>query len=629
MTLNEWANAALAHQFGNYIDVDGYYQGQCWDLAAHYAREVVGCPSLPTVTGGAEGVYNRFAAPIPDYFTRVKNNPADANQLPPAGSLIVYGPTSGNPYGHIEIVMGANASGVDVILQDGFNPTQGPIRKFRKWGSLPTLGWLVPKKNVTDRPLQGFQRVVASAGVYRRKSPSTNETALELFKGGEVLDFGGWLYGQVVDGNNVWFKGRYSDTYFWSGAFDDKGTHDLADLNPVAPPPVTNPNQRKVVDGGLNVRGGASTMDQIIKVLPEGTVVTVLAYTTKGANVDGNTLWFRIADGWVWSGGLDGRSVDGVTNETPADPTPPTPTDPVTPTPPATPDPLVKQVVNKKHPNSPLNYVPTDLVTVGGGQRMRKEAADALGNMQAAALRDGVTIVCSSGYRSFDTQTTVYNNYVKQDGQAKADTYSARPGYSEHQTGLAMDFGSIDDSFADTPASSWLIANAHKFGFVLRYPKDKQAVTGYVWESWHWRYIGVDEATKMKESGKTTLEEYYGVTGGLYADQDPKPTDPVDPSDPDPTPTDPVEPTPEPEKPKEEKDATVEAAKLLGRQGLLAAISALLTAVGDWVLFQLAGVNLPKEILVSAGGVIYAGLLALDKWIHENAKTKLKGLIPF
>lgn len=623
MTLNEWANAALAHSFGNYIDVDGYYQGQCWDLAAHYAREVVGCPSLPTITGGAEGVYNRFAAPIPDFFTKVKNNPSDVNQLPPAGALIVYGPTSGNPYGHIEIVMGANASGVDVILQDGFNPTQGPIRKFRKWGALPTLGWLVPKKNVNAVNLQPFQRVVSPAGVYRRKSPTTNETAIELFKGGEVLDFGGWIYGQVVDGNNIWFKGRYSDTYFWSGAFDDKGNHDLADLNPVAPPPVTNPTQRVVGDGGLNVRGDASTMASIIKVLPTGTAVTVQGYTTKGANVDGNAVWFRIPDGWVWSGGLTDPSVAGLTDVTPADPAP---TDPTVPTPPPAPDPTIKQVVNKKNPNSPVDYVPTDLILVGGGQYLRKEAAAALGNMQAAALKDGVTIQSSSGYRSFATQTTIYNNYVKQDGQAKADTYSARPGFSEHQTGLAMDFGSIDDTFADTPASSWLISNAHKFGFVLRYPKEKQSVTGYVWESWHWRYIGVEDATAMKSSGKTTLEEYFNVAGGLYEDQDPKPTDPVTPTDP--VPTDPVVP-PTPPKDDDEKNATVEAMKVVGRNGLLAAISALITAVGNWALFQLAGLNMPQEILVSLGAVVYAGLLAIDKWIHDNAKTKLKGIIPF
>jgi D-alanyl-D-alanine carboxypeptidase len=577
MTLNEWANAALAHQFGNYIDVDGYYQGQCWDLAAHYAINVVGCPSLPTVTGGAEGVYNRFAPPIPDYFTRVKNNSADPNQLPPAGALIVYGPTSGNPYGHIEVVMGSNAQGVDVIYQDGFNQTQGPIRKFRKWGALPTLGWLVPKKNVQQTDLQPFQRIVGDAGVYRRKTATTNESSIELFKGGEVLDFGGWLYGQPVDNNNVWFKGRYSDTYFWSGAFTDAGTHDLADLNPVAPPPVTNPAQRTVVDGGLNVRSEASTLAQIIKVLPQGTQVVVTGYTTKGANVDGNTLWFRTQDGYVWSGGLDNQSTDNVENVTPADTHLPTDNPPEVPAAPQYPaettDPLVTAVFNKKHPIG-KDYAPTDLVTIAG-QKLRKEAAAAISLMGTRALAEGVTLTPGSGYRSYATQVTVYNNYVAQDGQAKADTYSARPGYSEHQTGLTMDFAPIDDSFANTPSDIWLRANAHKYGFIMRYPADKVAITGYQYEPWHYRYVGVKVAADVKAQGKT-LEEYFGITGGLYPEQEPTtPTEPAEPT----IPTDPgTNPTPDPETPTQPPAPADEAAK--SATAFVARIASQLVAAG-------------------------------------------------
>jgi len=526
MVLNEWANAALAHQFGNYIDVDGYYQGQCWDLAAHYAREVVGCPSLPTGSGGAEGVFRLHQAPIEQYFTLVANNPNDANQLPPAGALIVYGPTAGNPYGHIEIVMGANTAGVDVIYQDGFNPTQGPLRKFRKWGSLPCMGWLVPKTQAKP-DLQPYQRVVADAGVYRRKTPSMNETAIELFNSGDVLDFGGWLYGQVIDGNNIWFKGRYSDTYFWSGAFEDTSNHDLADLNPVQPTiPALQPTQRVVGDGGLNVRSEPSTLGQIIKVYPQGTTIDCTGFKN-GATVDGNKVWFKTVDGWVWSGGLTDISTNYLADMNDATTSTPEPT--IT-YPASTNDASITKVYNKKNP-LPENYAPTDLVPVGS-QTLRKEAANSIALMKLVTS----SLTPASGYRSFETQKTIYENYVSHDGQEAADRYSARPGYSEHQTGLTMDFAPIDDSFKNFAAYKFLTENGYKYGWILRYPADKEAVTGYMSEPWHWRYVGVDVATDMHSKGVTTLEEYYDIEGGGYPVVTEEPETPAEPDDGD-TPT--------------------------------------------------------------------------------------------
>ena len=154
--------------------------------------------------------------------------------------------------------------------------------------------------------------------------------------------------------------------------------------------------------------------------------------------------------------------------------------------------------------------------------------------MIAHAASEGIVVDAGSGYRSYDAQKSLYDNYVKQDGQAKADTYSARPGFSEHQTGLAVDFAPIEDSFASSAPYDWLVFNAHKFGFVLRYPHDKTDVTGYMYEPWHWRYIGIDDATDMKAKGVKTLEEYYNVPGGKYADQE-VPTNPDTPKDPAPT----------------------------------------------------------------------------------------------
>lgn len=171
-------------------------------------------------------------------------------------------------------------------------------------------------------------------------------------------------------------------------------------------------------------------------------------------------------------------------------------------------------VVNKKHPLSPITYTPSDLVSVGS-QKVRTAPADAIRQMQTDSGA-GIPISPASGYRSYQTQVTLYNSYVNQYGQARADTFSARPGYSEHQTGLAMDFSPIDDSFAATPQFTWLQASAYKYGFILRYPNNKTDVTGYKYEPWHWRYVGVDIATDMHAKNILTLEEYYGVSGGDY-----------------------------------------------------------------------------------------------------------------
>lgn len=138
--------------------------------------------------------------------------------------------------------------------------------------------------------------------------------------------------------------------------------------------------------------------------------------------------------------------------------------------------------------------------------------------MVAAAKTESVYLSVISSYRSYSYQATLYNNYVKRDGQAAADRYSARPGHSEHQSGLAFDFGGtsqyhhFESSFADTKEGKWLAANAHKFGFILRYPKGKESITGYMFEPWHFRYVGSGESPKIKASGKT-LEEYLGVRG--------------------------------------------------------------------------------------------------------------------
>ncbi len=163
-------------------------------------------------------------------------------------------------------------------------------------------------------------------------------------------------------------------------------------------------------------------------------------------------------------------------------------------------DPYLHYLVDKAH-TLPDGYAPDDLVRLTGEGKsytinrndlsLRRAAEESLENMAKAARADGVTLLVSSTYRSYDYQVTVYNRNVKQMGQEAADRESARPGYSQHQTGLAVDFGSIDDSFAQTKAGKWVLSNTSHFGWSLSFPDGYEALTGYRWESWHYRYVGV------------------------------------------------------------------------------------------------------------------------------------------
>lgn len=131
--------------------------------------------------------------------------------------------------------------------------------------------------------------------------------------------------------------------------------------------------------------------------------------------------------------------------------------------------------------------------------------------LMKAADKDGISLNVVSGYRSYDYQKNLYNDYVNQSGKEKADTFSARPGFSEHQTGLSLDFNMASSNFDDTKEAKWLEQHAHEYGFIIRYPKGKTDYTGYKYESWHVRYIGGAKAKAVYESG-VTLEEYLGIT---------------------------------------------------------------------------------------------------------------------
>ena len=162
------------------------------------------------------------------------------------------------------------------------------------------------------------------------------------------------------------------------------------------------------------------------------------------------------------------------------------------------------------------NYIPDNLELLDNsyaksGIYLVKEAKDQIEKLISDAKNDGMNIRIASAYRSYSYQENLYNNYVKNDGVENADTYSARAGYSEHQTGLAVDVTRAFDSFTNfenTDEYNWMLENAVNYGFILRYPKDKEDITTYTFEAWHYRYVGVELAKKIKDSN-LTFDEYY------------------------------------------------------------------------------------------------------------------------
>lgn len=161
------------------------------------------------------------------------------------------------------------------------------------------------------------------------------------------------------------------------------------------------------------------------------------------------------------------------------------------------------------------NYVPTDLELIDinyayENKYLRKEAKKMFEKLSKDAKKEGYRIVATSTYRDYDYQNNLYKYYVKEKGKKYADMCSARAGHSEHQTGLAVDVAGSNDSYDDFEDSiefNWMKENAHKYGFILRYPKGKEKITGFKYEPWHYRYIGIDIATEIYEKD-ITLEEY-------------------------------------------------------------------------------------------------------------------------
>ncbi len=185
------------------------------------------------------------------------------------------------------------------------------------------------------------------------------------------------------------------------------------------------------------------------------------------------------------------------------------------------------RLVNKSHPLSDTAYRPADLALAEVPSRtdkptdersIRQIIQEPTSRMFRDAKEQGIDLIIGSGFRSAELQQVYYSNYVKNYGQAAADSFSAKPGYSEHQTGLVMDLATVDrncyldECFGETAAGKWLRDNASNYGFILRYPEGKDGITDFIYEPWHFRYVGVELAKALEQSGLTLDEAQVYLT---------------------------------------------------------------------------------------------------------------------
>ena len=183
-------------------------------------------------------------------------------------------------------------------------------------------------------------------------------------------------------------------------------------------------------------------------------------------------------------------------------------------------------LVNKQNraPAVPVTLVKPDVTptkpSVAENIYMRPEAAQALEALFAGAAEEGITLYATSGYRSYSTQKAIFDRKAEERGEQAANRSVAKPGYSEHQTGLAMDIEGettlgtgLTEAFGESPEGIWVAENCHEYGFIIRYPQDKTSITGYIYEPWHIRYVGVEAATEIAALG-VTFEEYILMVRG-------------------------------------------------------------------------------------------------------------------
>jgi hypothetical protein len=311
---------------GREINPDNAYGLQCVDVADDYAEFIFGLPWQRTI-GGVVGA-NGFAGLTNDYFTWHPNVPGDLTSVPERGDLVIFGGSPINPYGHVAVVLSADAYSMAVIQQDGYLQTPAHISTlpYDGPGTGPCTGWLrpnidpeVPAASHAPDPAAG-QRVVGSQGVTERSSAAVrddNKTG-RVFNPGDTLNFKGFVTGATANGTNVWFVGAFSGTFFSASAFDDQSTTGLPDLTPAKPtaPPTLSATQRIVGAAGATKRDAPNAGSAALETFAPGDVLNLVGWTrgVRPYGLSSSDVWLVGTSGkFIWSGGVvGGDKLDGL-----------------------------------------------------------------------------------------------------------------------------------------------------------------------------------------------------------------------------------------------------------------------------------------------------------------------------
>lgn len=332
MATNAVQEAWLKSAPGRRIDTDKAYGLQCVDLADDYANTIFPGTHWHNTVGRVNGARD-FKGRNNGYIEWVPNIVGDMNSVPRRGDIIVWDGDNLNQYGHVAVVLDADAHTILVVQQDGFLQVPAFVGrlKYDQRGTGPCLGWLRPKVQI-DAPVAvaGNQRVVGQYGVNERKQPSKSADIDRVFKPGDTLTFKGF----VNNADGLWFVGAFAGTYFHSSAFDDAGTHDLADLTP-APVETLTAAQRKVGAAGATLRTAPDRNGDLVQQFNAGDVLNFVGYVrgTRPYGADSSDIWFvGISGNYVSATTLEDQSVGSLPDMTvvhPSEPAPSTPSEPL------------------------------------------------------------------------------------------------------------------------------------------------------------------------------------------------------------------------------------------------------------------------------------------------------------